>query len=458
MPEQLQSQLLRRVSSLEPVLRGETSVARGARGAAAKGVQRGLIELGYGLRGGADGVFGPSTEASVADFRELHDLHGAAIVDGLTLARLDASLVRLEAVAEYQLTNPRFAGDPTLARVFAGAAPLPRRGEIVTQIQRSLLALLFALPRWGADGVLGRETREAIRRFQRWQRIRSGGELTPLTLMALDETAPAPSVTVVREPEYDKLIRDGWLTVTVAMGYDENQNDLRELRELRDGLRGAGFAQIGATADDSVHTYTRALEAGRDARMRLRLVSRGTRSPEARFADGLAQDGVTIYSGHARYGTGPDFDRKGSSAENFVIGVGAPQHVRGELEPGYNPHMNQILAGVPNDLISRRFDPERYQLWAFLGCTTRHYLDELRALIEGKHTHNLDLIVSTRPIYWSDAAFGPLALVLGLLRGESINTLIASLNAQAIATERRLGHILEGSPFIGDGFGDNAPP
>jgi hypothetical protein len=76
--------------------------------------------------------------------------------------------------------------------------------------------------------------------------------------------------------------------------------------------------------------------------------------------------------------------------------------------------MNQILRGVPNDLLTRRFDPERYQLWAFFGCTTRHYLDELRALIAGKRIDNLDLIVSTRPLYWSDSGFYPLAIVRGL--------------------------------------------
>ena len=119
--------------------------------------------------------------------------------------------------------------------------------------------------------------------------------------------------------------------------------------------------------------------------------------------------------------------------------------------------MNQILAAVPNDLLSHRFDSQRYQLWAFLGCTTRQYLDELRALIDGKRTDNLDVIVSTRPIYWTDSAFYPLEIVRGLVRGRSINAIQAALCAQAGATERGLGEVKAGDAFIGDGFGDNAP-
>ncbi|MCB9566970.1 MAG: peptidoglycan-binding protein [Myxococcales bacterium] len=458
MPSALRSQLLRGVDELDRVADGALTLARGARSAGVRAVQRGLLHLGYALRGGADGIFGKATEAALGEFRDLHRRLGAAIVDAPTLALLDASLLRDEAVDAYALQSARFADDGVLARVLDGRTILPRRGESVARIQAALHDLHFSLPRWGADGALGNETRTALAYFQRWQGIRPGGELSPLTLMALDQLAPAPGSRAIRDPDYGALIRDGVLSVTVGMGYDEAGNDLRELGELRQGLLAEGFIQTGSTASDSVHIFTRVLAIrGANATMRVRLVSRHTASPEERFADGLIGDAVTIYSGHARYGTGPDFDDKESSAENFVIGVGAPQHLRGELEPGYNPHMNQILAGVPNDLITRRFDPERYQLWAFLGCTTRHYLDELRALVEGKDTQNLDLLISTRPIYWSDSAFYPLAIVRALLRGESVDAITRALCEQAVATERRRGEEIAGDAFIDDGFGDNAP-
>lgn len=458
MSNELHSKLLRGVNELERVAAGELILARGARSEGVRAFQRGLIELGYALLGGADGIFGRSSEAALRSFRELHLRFAAAVLDAPTLALLDASLVRAEAVASYVLVNPRFAGDAQLTRLLQGRAPLPRRGDAVTRVQKALLDLMFSLPRWGADGSLGDESREALRQFQCWQRIRPGGETTPLTLMALDQLAPPPDQRAIRSPEYDKLIRDGWLTVTVAIGYDEDNNDLRELTEFEAGLRAEGFVPTGTTAVDAVHVYTRALMiAGRSGGMRVRVVSRHTADPEERFADGLVQDSVCLYAGHARYGTGPDFDPIGSTAENFVIGVGAPQHLTGELEPGYDPHMNQVLRGVPNDLITRRFDAERYQLWAFVGCTTRQYLDELRTLVQGKRTDNLDLIVSTRPLYWSDSGFYPLAIIRGLLRGQSVNDVLAVMCAQALATEKNLGVEKTGDAFFGDGFGDNAP-
>ena len=454
MSAQLMSRRLRSVGELEHVSQGQSVLARGARGLDVKAVQDGLIALGYGLRGGADGVFGASTESAVREFRALHGRIGAGVIDATTVGLLDQSLVRLERVDTYDPSNRRFTSCPPLVEAFAGQ-PLPRRGEAVRCVQQALLDLLFSLPKWGADGTLGGETSEALRRFQRWQKIRVGGELTALTLMALDEVVPPPNEQVVRYPEYDNLIRDGWLTVTVGVGYDEANSDPPQLQLLEQGLLEAGFSSAGAAAGNAVKVFQRAL-TGRQGSMRVRVVSRYTASPEDRFAEGLIQDAVTIYLGHARYGTGPDFDAKESTAENFVIGLGAPQHLTGELEPGYDPHMNEILRGVPNDLLSRRFDPQRDQLWAFVGCTTRNYLDELRALVAGKDTQNLDLILSTRPVYWSDMAHHGLAIVRSLLQGESINRTKKALCEQALATEKRQGKEQAGDPFMIDGFGDNA--
>lgn len=418
-------------------------------------VQRGLLALGYGLVGGADGVFGTSTEVALRGFRELHRQVSAAVVDASTLARLDGSLVRAEAVAEHVLVNPRFAGDARLGWVLQGQGPLPPRGESVQKIQQALLDLQFTLPRWGVDGVFGAETAAALRRFQAWQRIRPGGELTSLTMMALDQLAPAAGTRVARSPEYERMIRDGLLTVTVAVGHDEDGDDVREFSELQMGLREDGFMQVGAEGDGAVLTFMRPLMIpGQVGTMRVRLVSRSTREPELRFADGLVQDSVCIYAGHARYGVGLEAEDGETVAENFVIGVGAPQ--RSERALGDDVVVRELLAGVPNDELTSRFDPQRYQLWAFAGCTTRYYLDELRRLVAAKRPENLDLVVSTRPIYWVDSAFYPLEIVRGLLRGRTINEITAALSAQAVATERIFGVVEAGSAFFADGFGDNA--
>jgi peptidoglycan hydrolase-like protein with peptidoglycan-binding domain len=459
MAVEIESAMLKGIPELEAVARGDDVLERGERGAPVRAVQRGLLELGYGLRGGADGVFGSATDSTLAEFRELYGMLGQAMVDAATLAALDLSLMRKGRAESYELTNGRFKRDVGLEKVLALSAPLPRSGESVKLIQQALSDLAFSLPRGGVDGKLGGETREALRRFQRWQHIRPGGELTPLTLMALDQAAPPQLEMAERFPEYDRLIRDKWLTVTLGIGYDEGGADLDKIAELESAFRHEGFAKSRSLGSEELAVYTKKLDhPERSGEMRVRVINRHTPSPEAAFAEGLVHDAVTIYSGHARYGTGPDFDEKESAEENFVIGLGAPGHRNRTLEPGYNAHMNQILEGQPNDLLTHRFDPERYQLWVFAGCTTRNYLDELRALVKGKDSRNLDLVVSTRPLYWSDGDFYVMELLGGLIKGLSINAIHKTLCARASETDTRLKN--EGAEldaFLFDGFGDNEP-
>jgi hypothetical protein len=69
MPIELKSKVLRGVSELERVAAGALVLARGARGAGVRAFQRGLLDLGYALLGGADGVFGRSSEAALLSFR-----------------------------------------------------------------------------------------------------------------------------------------------------------------------------------------------------------------------------------------------------------------------------------------------------------------------------------------------------------------------------------------------------
>jgi hypothetical protein len=110
-------------------------------GEGVRACQRGLIDLGYALLGGADGVFGRSTEAALRSFRELHLRLAAAVLDASTLALLDASLVRFEAVAAYSLAKRPLRGR-AVARPLARrsrAAPAARRGG--EAVQKALLDL-----------------------------------------------------------------------------------------------------------------------------------------------------------------------------------------------------------------------------------------------------------------------------------------------------------------------------
>ena len=55
------------------------------------------------------------------------------------------------------------------------------RGSLVTKVQKQLLKLGYRLPKWGADGIFGEETRKALKQFQRNNDLVDDGILGPKT-------------------------------------------------------------------------------------------------------------------------------------------------------------------------------------------------------------------------------------------------------------------------------------
>lgn len=93
----------------------------------------------------------------------------------------------------------RFAGDPVLLAVLAGRmrlaargtspspSPIYRRGPAVRKVQEALVAVGYGLPRYGSDGIFGRETGAAVTRFKVDQQIRPPGPVVEAaTMRALD--------------------------------------------------------------------------------------------------------------------------------------------------------------------------------------------------------------------------------------------------------------------------------
>ena len=142
----------------------------------------------------------------------------------------------------------------------------------------------------------------------------------------------------------------------------------------------------------------------------------------------LSEKEVVIYSGHARYGSGPDFDSKKSMKENFVIGVNSALHEAGDLEPSKNKSFNKKLEGMGNDLQrmseAGKFDPDKYQIWFMNACISYHYLDEIRGgLVKGKDRSNLRYVGTTKDIF-GDA----IPMLAGLLKQKSMRVLLRIMN------------------------------
>ncbi len=306
------------------------------------------------------------------------------------------------------------------------STPTPPEDEAVKTAQTQLLRVGYSLPRYGADGLFGRETSSALTRFQRAHGLPQTGAIDEQTLQAL-EKAPSPS------PAYDELFRDGVLKTVVAVGYDEAASHLAESADLINGLTLRGYTE--ATPDQRV-------EHGLDpaGRYLINQINQGTviielitpELPEAktRFAQALRKNELVLYGGHGRYGSGPDFDDIHSPAGNFVIG-----------QPFESGH---VTLG-PSDLQTTPLSPA-YQLMFFDGCNTFHYFEELRAK---KGSKTLDVIGSTTELYWNVTASNLLTMLDGVTEQQNLAQLEASLDAVNRAGADQAGF------FRGDGFEDN---
>ncbi len=149
----------------------------GSTGTLVKDLQRALIGVGLSLRGGADGVFGNMTKATLQQFQKSQGRQQTGVVTGA-----DATALGLGKGATPQgVSNP------------AGYAIFGERGERVTALQRSLLAagITFA---GGADGVFGAATAGAILAFQRREGLPATGKVDQVTADRLGNAkAPAPA-------------------------------------------------------------------------------------------------------------------------------------------------------------------------------------------------------------------------------------------------------------------------
>lgn len=136
------------------------------------------------------------------------------------------------------------------------------------------------------------------------------------------------------EFRYGEMFKDGLLDMTLALGFDEGNHNIaalksfdaamtshkfKEDRALAETLYKKGGRTIGKSdfgrfyARQDVLTYTPPAGAARKISAVVRLVasldgSQGKEVAEA-YKEGFVKSDVAYYSGHGRYGSGPDFDR-----------------------------------------------------------------------------------------------------------------------------------------------------
>lgn len=232
---------------------------------------------------------------------------------------------------------------------------------------------------------------------------------------------------------YNRLIDDGKIHITLALGHESFDRKFEGVQ--------AFLIQEGFTITKNSANQTYVAKASRMQKVQgdnnaapvrvdfiVEIFSEYSTTPEARFAQSLSTGEVVIYAGHARYGTGPDFDEKESQSENFVIGK------------GYDSKMNQRLKGEKNDLEKMsqadKFDMQSYQLWAFAACSSQNYQDELRDGKVGdskgnsKSAENLRLVMSKHPT-WSGVS-SPIPIIQGLLERKTMPQIVDHMDRQQV--------------------------
>jgi peptidoglycan hydrolase-like protein with peptidoglycan-binding domain len=345
------------------------------------------------------------------------------------------------------LTNPRFTAVPPLGRIARGEGVLSSadNGPAVKAVQQALIDLGFEMVRHGRDGSFGGETREAIGLFRRRRGI-PGQELSARALGELDRSAPPPGAQEEHYFDFERLFEDGYLDVTMAVGYDEGGGHTRAIQTAKDGLLARGFdalapqqgqpEQFRMRRDVTYPTRT-GTRITREIIVRAKIIAPGE-GAAAQYGQALTESEIATYNGHARRGIGPDFDPDKSAKENFVIGVGSALHAAGRaIEPSKIEQSHYVI-DHENDLEqmtkSGKFDKDKYRIWFFGACTSLAYFDELRGglLPESVDRSNLDLLGTRHENPTRASIPETLALLDGILASHTIEQIGAAMEQAGI--------------------------
>lgn len=390
--------------------------------------------------------------------------------------RVELEAARARAARE---GGSRFTGNTELENVAAGRATLGlgARGDSVRILQQALLDVGALREDHGVTGTYDAATADAVRRFQRETGLGIDGSVGADTLSALASAAPPPGRQLTRSAEYDRLYADGRLDITMAVGFDEGGSNDQTERGILSGLRAQGYtpidpsrmtdterARYGFTAarpfDPNARYFAHTFHddhSGRDITAVVRLITPGTDGARARasFQRAMEQDEVVMYNGHARYGTGPDFDTMSSGAGNFVVD---PHGNRRHDAPPAG--LRSALRGRESDLSTLASRPD-YQLLIFDGCNTEEYLHNFRDATGTRRSMvDTDIIATqTGPRYmWTGEP--AIRFLQGIEGRQSNNVMFADQARMETDYVRRRGYTSDladaGRTFIDSGFLGNS--
>lgn len=298
------------------------------------------------------------------------------------------------------------------------------------------------------------------------------GTMRPAARRFLEETIargpsrPRPTPARERDIDYERLFADGRFELSFAFGYDDGEGGApgfhhEAIAEFERDITARGFTRVDPfdpmydraallrfginpdTLDRNLSYYVRLDERGEPIVSRslsgaaavtsLRVllpVDEGADATQRRArGESLRRLFVTsevfAYSGHGRYGSGPDVDSIHSPLGNFRIGT--------PYEAGH------VRLSPRIDLRDPAMRRPGYQLAFFDGCTTDLYLPQLRRY--GLSRGERDFIVTNQLLYADHTADEVAAFLDGMLGQHQISPLIEELSTAG-----------EEDAFVADGF------
>ena len=394
----------------------------------------------------------------------------------------------------------------------------------VRTIQRELTRLrLYNLT---VDGDLGQRTEVSLSEAfgdESW-RTRTATEVTE-SLRAAEE----PWGGGGRSLRYAELFRDGVLDVTFGMGFLEGE--LSEMSGAISGIASAleqrGYAENGTRAaellaaagrplangtvgrfflKENAFTYSPPAGTSRSIHSIVRLITNqspgGGGAAAAAFREAMTQGDAAWYSGHGRYGTGPDFDqnflefrlydsagtleqtvdsyqalesvlrREGRDPWQVFLRRVEENRIQVDLSNAGNlrlaaPHDNEFGARLINWALERSgtarqtgaggalaseaaSSAQRYRVLAFYGCSTNSYDTALRDTA-GFGTREADVLLTNRVTGGGADVSAFMSFLDNIVSQTSAERILRGVNTAM----RRDEHGFRGDPWVFSGTRDN---
>jgi hypothetical protein len=392
-------------------------------------------------------------------------------------------------------SSPAPSGDPAWSK--------PELMPIQTELKR------LGLYSKAIDGIMGNGSRSGlVEAFasESWRTMSAADVLTKLKAAKTPENAGA------KKFQYGEMFKDGVLDITLGIGFDEGGAHLDALAAFEGVLGSRGFtvnaglaASLFAQAGRSVGpadfgmffcktaalTYTPPAGPPRPIHAVVRLLCNQTGedggAAAGAFNDGMANSDVAYYSGHGRYGSGPDFDRnmtfelkdaRGNVAQTIddyevlehqlaTEGKAAGRSAWAQFEfrtknntlnvigandgnvflNAENLHTNEfggklmywnlqrqgsgapLQTGKTGDLgkANAKSPDHKYNIMVFDGCRTKDYVKSVRST-PGAEAGTNDILATGRTLNWGDEASTLGTFLDGIIAAQSPATVIGEMD------------------------------